>query len=44
MSALIILGFLIVFFVAVVKDNMTPQKPPKTKEEIEEMLKKSRRK
>ena len=44
MSVLIVLGFLVVFLVAVASDNMTPQKPPKSKDELEEGLKKYRRK
>lgn len=44
MSVLIVVGFLVVFLVAMAKDNMTPQKPPKSKEELEEGLKKYRRK
>lgn len=44
MSVLIVLGFLVVFMVASAIDNLAPQKPPKSKEELEEGLKKYRRK
>lgn len=44
MSVIIVLGFLVVFLVASAIDNLAPQKPPKSAEELEEGLKKYRMK